>query len=102
MAGKAHGNVTSDDVLHGRWEGILIKRSEVKAQTLASRRRYNHVYALIASTGNLLWRYETGDDVSSSPVVADGTCQQGTIVTLVVTVPGSGVAWTAVDSSVGE
>ena len=32
----------------------------------------NHVYALDASTGNLLWRYETGDDVSSSPVVADG------------------------------
>ena len=32
----------------------------------------NHVYALDASTGELLWRYETGDDVSSSPVVADG------------------------------
>ena len=40
---KALGNVTPDDVLHGRWEGILIKRSEVKAQTLASRKRYNHL-----------------------------------------------------------
>ena len=29
--------------LHGRREGILIKRSEVKAQTLASRKRYNHL-----------------------------------------------------------
>ena len=38
---KALGNVTPDDVLHGRLEGILIKRSEVKAQTLASRKRYN-------------------------------------------------------------
>ena len=37
------GNVTPDDVLHGRREGILIKRSEVKAQTLASRKRYNHL-----------------------------------------------------------
>ena len=32
---KAPGNVTPDDVLHGRWE--------VKAQTLASRKRYNHL-----------------------------------------------------------
>ena len=40
---KALGNVTPDDVLHGRREGILIKRSEVKAQTLASRKRYNHL-----------------------------------------------------------
>jgi hypothetical protein len=38
---KALSNVTPDDVLHGRREGILIKRSEVKAQTLASRKRYN-------------------------------------------------------------
>ena len=40
---KALGNVTPDDVLHGRREGNLIKRSEVKAQTLASRKRYNHL-----------------------------------------------------------
>ena len=40
---KALGNVTPHDVLHGRREGILIKRSEVKAQTLASRKRYNHL-----------------------------------------------------------
>ena len=40
---KALGNVTPDDVLHGRREGILIKRSELKAQTLASRKRYNHL-----------------------------------------------------------
>ena len=32
---KAPGNVTPDDVLHGR--------REVKAQTLASRKRYNHL-----------------------------------------------------------
>ena len=38
---KAPGGVTSDDVLHGRREGILIKRSEVKAQTLQWRQRYN-------------------------------------------------------------
>ena len=31
----------------------------------------DHIYALDASMGELLWRYETGDDVSSSPVVAD-------------------------------
>ena len=40
---KALGNVTPEDVLHGRREGILIKRSAVKAQTLASRKRYNHL-----------------------------------------------------------
>ena len=40
---KAPGNVTPDDVLHGRRQGILIKRSEVIAQTLASRKRYNHL-----------------------------------------------------------
>ena len=40
---KALGNVTPDDVLHGRREDILIKRREVKAQTLASRKRYNHL-----------------------------------------------------------
>ena len=36
-------NVTPDDVLHGRREDILIKRREVKAQTLASRKRYNRL-----------------------------------------------------------
>ena len=40
---KALGNVTPDDVLYGRREGVLIKRREVKAQTLASRKRYNHL-----------------------------------------------------------
>jgi len=40
---KALGNVTPDDVLNGRREGILIKRSGVKAQTIASRKRYNHL-----------------------------------------------------------
>ena len=38
---KALGNVTPDDVLHGRREEILITRKEVKAQTLAQRKRYN-------------------------------------------------------------
>ncbi len=38
---KALGNVTPDDVLNGRREGILIKRREVKAQTLQWRQRYN-------------------------------------------------------------
>ena len=40
---KAPGRVTPEDVLHGRREGILIKRSEVKAQTIASRKCYNHL-----------------------------------------------------------
>jgi hypothetical protein len=39
---KALGNVTPDDVLHGRREEILITRKEVKAHTLAQRKRYNH------------------------------------------------------------
>jgi len=38
---KALSNATPDDVLHGRREGILIKRREVKAQTLRWRQRYN-------------------------------------------------------------
>jgi len=38
---KALGNVTPDDVLNGRREGILIRRREVKAQTLQWRQRYN-------------------------------------------------------------
>jgi transposase InsO family protein len=40
---KALSNVTPDDVLNGRREEILIKRREVKAQTLASRKRYNQL-----------------------------------------------------------
>jgi putative transposase len=40
---KALSNVAPDDVLHGRREEILIKRREVKARTLASRKRYNHL-----------------------------------------------------------
>jgi len=38
---KALGNVPPDDVLNGRREGILIRRTEVKAQTLQWRQRYN-------------------------------------------------------------
>ena len=40
---KAFGNVTPDDVFHGIREGVLIKRRGVKAQTLASHKRYNHL-----------------------------------------------------------
>ena len=40
---KALGNVTPDDVLQGRRVEILVKRREVKAQTLASRKRYNRL-----------------------------------------------------------
>ena len=40
---KALGNVTPDDVLHGRRDEILITRKEVKTQTIASRKRYNHL-----------------------------------------------------------
>ena len=38
---KSLGNVTTDDVLQGRREGILIRRKGVKAQTLQWRKRYN-------------------------------------------------------------
>ena len=38
---KALSNVTPDHVLNGRREGILIRRREVKAQTLQWRQRYN-------------------------------------------------------------
>ena len=47
---KALGNVTPDDVLNGRREEILINRSEVKAQTLASRKRYNRLLRESKST----------------------------------------------------
>jgi len=40
---KALGNVTPDDVLNGRREEILITRKEVKAQTLAQRKRCNRL-----------------------------------------------------------
>jgi len=40
---KALSNVTPDDVLRGRREGILMKRREVKAQTLARRKRCSHL-----------------------------------------------------------
>jgi hypothetical protein len=40
---KDLGNVTPDDVLHGRREEIQITRKEVKAQTLAQRKRYNRL-----------------------------------------------------------
>jgi len=38
---KALSDVTPDDVLRGRREGILIRRREVKAQTLQWRQRYH-------------------------------------------------------------
>ena len=40
---KALSNVTPDDVLKGRREEILFKRREVKAQPLASGKRYNRL-----------------------------------------------------------
>ena len=40
---KALSNVTPDDVLKGIREEILITRKEVKAQTLARRKRYNRL-----------------------------------------------------------
>ena len=43
MGSTSLSNVAPDDVLHGRREEILIKRREVKARTLASRKRYNHL-----------------------------------------------------------
>jgi len=49
VAGKTLGNVSLDAVLHGIREGILIKRSEVKAQTLASRKRYNTCSGILTS-----------------------------------------------------
>ena len=40
---KAVGNLTPDDVLQGRREEILVKRREVKVQTLAQRKRYDRL-----------------------------------------------------------
>ena len=47
---KALGNVTPDDVLRGRREGILIKRREVKAQILRWRQRYNQQRRVSSNT----------------------------------------------------
>ena len=47
---KTLGNVTPDDVLRGRREGILIKRREVKAQTLPWRQRYNRQRRVSSNT----------------------------------------------------
>jgi len=41
VAGETIGNVSPDAVLHGRREGILIKRRDVKTQTLERRKCYN-------------------------------------------------------------
>ena len=38
---KALSNVTPNDVLRGRRDGILIRRREMKTQTLERRKRYN-------------------------------------------------------------
>jgi outer membrane protein assembly factor BamB len=37
----------------------------------------SHVYALDASTGALLWKYQTGDGVDPSPAVANGIVYAG-------------------------
>ena len=37
----------------------------------------NHVYALDAETGELLWRFETDDVIRSSPTVAGGAVYVG-------------------------
>ena len=37
----------------------------------------NYVYALDAASGELRWRYETGDSVFSSPAVVDGVVYVG-------------------------
>ena len=47
---KALGNVTPDDVRHGRRQEILITRKEAKAQTLAQRKRYNRLLRESQST----------------------------------------------------
>ncbi len=39
----------------------------------------NHVYALEAETGTLLWRFETGDVIRSTPTVAGGAVYIGSI-----------------------
>jgi transposase InsO family protein len=51
---KALGNVTPDDVLNGRREGILIRRSAVKADTLDRRKRYTPDY-FIAKVSHFFW-----------------------------------------------
>ena len=37
----------------------------------------NNLYALNASTGALLWKYTTGEQVYSSPAVANGVVYVG-------------------------
>jgi outer membrane protein assembly factor BamB len=37
----------------------------------------DYVYALDASSGDLIWSYETGGDVYSSPTVVDGVVYVG-------------------------
>jgi len=37
----------------------------------------NHVYALDAADGSVRWRFQTADDVSSSPAVVDGVVYIG-------------------------
>ena len=49
---KALSNVTPNDVLKG---GILIRRREVKAQTLASRQRYNRQHHESSNTAISPW-----------------------------------------------
>ena len=52
---KALSNVTPDDVLHWRREEILLKRREVKAQTLAQRERYNRLLRESNNTAISTW-----------------------------------------------
>ena len=37
----------------------------------------DHVYALDAASGQLRWRYQTGNDMDSSPAVVDGVVYVG-------------------------
>ena len=37
----------------------------------------DYLYALAADTGRLLWRFETGDDINSSPAVKNGVIYIG-------------------------
>ena len=37
----------------------------------------SYLYAVDAASGELLWRYETGDNVGSSPAVVDGVVYFG-------------------------
>jgi putative transposase len=48
---KALGNVTPDDVLHGKRDEILRLRKEVQKLTISRRMNYNHVLQELATTG---------------------------------------------------